>query len=125
MSTTIPEVRAICAVAQSLTDAQVQALIDFATSLTSEWLVGSGYSTVILNAIDRFLAAHFMVLAYDQGGLVRKSTGSSEEQYRELSNDAAGLGSTIYGQQALALDLNGILSAMSTKSNTKAQFRVI
>ena len=125
MTVTVSEVRAIYNNAAPLQDIQIQAVIGFVDTLSAEWFTGIDYSATMLNAIQRFMVAHFLSVGFENGGVILKKTGQSEEQYNPLTRDAAGLGASIYGQQAMALDVKGILSAMAAKTSAKANFRVI
>ncbi len=124
MTVTVAEVKHICGMANALQDTLIQGVITMVSDLAVELFTTSGYSATMQNAIERYLVAHYLTIAYDQGGLARKRTGTSEEEYRTLSTEATGLALTIYGQQAQALDVKGALTSMSVKP-TRAEFRVI
>lgn len=124
MTTTTDEIKAIYGNASSLTDLQIESVCTMVSELVAELLASVDYSATMANAIERYLVAHFLVIAHDQGGITRKRTGTSEEEYRSLSTDTQGLASTLFGQQALALDFKGALTKLSANS-IKAEFRVI
>lgn len=117
-------VRNIYDAASMISDQAIIEVIGIVDEISLVYLTSGNYSTTMLAAIETYLAAHFLAIGYEQGGLVRKRTGDSEERYREISLETSGLALTNFGQQALALDVEGKLSTLATKS-VKAQFRII
>jgi hypothetical protein len=119
----------------AITDAQVKAIIDTtrdtspfietATLLVQEELVGRGLSTPRLDQITLYLAAHFVCVTEELGGLKRSKLGEADESYRTPNDKELGLTSTRYGQQALILDSSGKLAALSTGGGLKARFEVM
>ena len=85
-------------------------------------LLSYGHSTDLLRIIELYLAAHFVCLTEEKGGLVRSSTGDGAETYSDIYSE--GLKSTRFGQQALALDTSGALARIST-TTLKAELRVV
>src|SRR5690349_18159782 len=75
--------------------------ITLASQLVDEELAAQGYTTNRLTRIEAFLAAHYVVLAREGGGITRTSVGASSESYRVPGGK--GFASTRYGEQALAL----------------------
>lgn len=124
MTTSVDEIKAIYSGANALTDTQIESVIVLVSELVGELFINSGYSDVMTNAIERYMVAHYLAVAYDNGGVTRKRVGTSEEEYRTLSTDATGLASTIFGQQAQALDIKGVLVKMAANP-VRAEFRVI
>ena len=118
------------------TDADINALMDTtgevytsfiatANLIVNEDLETSGeYTTSRLTEIEKYLAAHFATIAKERGGLRRDSMGDAAQSYQDISPKFAGLMSTRFGQQAVALDTTGILSSLST-GRLRAEFRVI
>ena len=93
----------------NLTDDVVTSnFIDTANVYVDTHLVpAAGHSDHILEKIELYLAAHFVALTEEQGGLTRKKIGDADESYANVFE--GGLKSTRFGLQALALDSSGIL----------------
>lgn len=116
-----------------VTDAQVKAIIDTARDTTpfidtadliiNEEFVGSSLSVGRLTQIELYLAAHFVAITEERGGLKMEKMGDATD---EMDTDmfSAGFGSTRYGQQALALDSSGTLKSLSSPGLT-AKFRLV
>lgn len=98
--------------------------IESANVLVNETLGDAGLSDDRLTMIERFLAAHFAILSTQGGGIARRSVGESSETYRTPKESMQGLNSTVWGQQALAADTTGTLSALGS-GGLKAEFRVV
>lgn len=96
--------------------------IDTANVIVNEHLQGTITSTELLTKIELYLAAHFVALTFERGGLVRSSAMDAAETYADVFE--SGFRSTRYGQQALALDYTSSLSALSRDKLT-ARFRVV
>lgn len=96
--------------------------IDTANLLVDTHLESSGLSDRILTKIELYLAAHFVALTEEQGGLTRSKMGDSDESYANVFDQ--GFQSTRYGQAALALDSTGILTKVS-QTRLRAEFRVV
>lgn len=124
MTVTIDDVISAYPPAANLDATKVTAMISFVEGFLPEIISVCAYSTTLTDAITRYMVAHYLSVGYDQGGLISKTTGESKETYRELSSETEGLASTIYGQQALSLDIGGCLGRMAA-SVVKAQFRVV
>jgi hypothetical protein len=90
----------------SLTDVSIQ--IDIANNLVNETFASSSLSDTTLKYIELYLAAHFVCVMDPQ----RKSEkiGEATDQFNVPELGKA-FNSTIYGQQALALDTTGLLAA--------------
>ena len=101
----------------------VSSYITMANTLVEEHLLAKGHSAKILALIELFLAAHFLLLAEERGGLIKTSLGDSAS---DSMADVYGVGfnSTRYGQQAITVDVSGTLAAMST-TKLKAEFKII
>jgi len=121
---TIEDVRSVNSTAQDLGDDQVQNIADFTNGVFDELLAGTTYSIVMISAIKRFAAGHYVEVTYNNNGVSRRKMGSSEEEYAFAPSDAYGLAATTFGRQALALDVQGILTPLASKP-MKAEFRVI
>lgn len=96
--------------------------IEQASSLVDELLVNQGLSTSRLKFIELNLSAHYATLGLEKGGFKMQKVGESMESYQDAGG--ANLGSTCYGQQAVALDPSGALSALAAPKG-RAEFRVV
>lgn len=96
-------------------------LIDTANAYVDEVLADSDLSTRILKKIELYLAAHFVALTQEKGGLTRNKIGDADASYANVYS--GGLHLTRFGQTALALDTTGLLAASQTA--LKAEFRVV
>lgn len=102
------------------TDAQIQAAITGANLLVTDQLEGNtGLGTDLLTEIERYVAAHFLVINVEGGNITRESTGDASES--RAFEYGAGLSATRYGQQAMAFDPSNTLAQLGKK---KATFRV-
>ncbi len=86
--------------------------ITTASLLVDEELVGTGMSDERLTEIEKYLAAHFVLMLEERGGLLETRSGESEDTY--ALDVGRGLAQTRYGQQALFLDTSGKLNALSS-----------
>jgi len=96
--------------------------IDTANVIVNEHLVPQISSVDLLTRIELYLAAHFVALTAERGGLVRSTFMDAAESYANVYK--TGFRSTRYGQQALALDYTSTLTAISSDKLT-ALFRVV
>ena len=96
--------------------------IDTANLLVTEHLAASGLSDALLAKIELYLAAHYVALTEEGGGLTRSKLGDADESFANIYDQ--GLRSTRFGQAALALDSTGTLSAVA-QTQLKADFRVV
>lgn len=87
-----------------------------------EHLIASGLSDSMLERIELYLAAHYVALTEEGGGLTRDKLGDADTSFANVYDQ--GLKSTRFGQMALTLDSTGILAGVATTS-LKAEFRVI
>lgn len=106
------------------TDRDVTPFLETASLLVDEILASSGLSVNRLDAIKKYLAAHFVWIT-ETVGLVSKDIGATKEVYRTYSDKSVGLSSSRYGQTALALDTSGKLASVTANSGMKALFSVI
>ncbi|TXH42042.1 MAG: hypothetical protein E6Q97_36495 [Desulfurellales bacterium] len=121
--------------AMAISDSDVKAIIDterdtspFITTaqlIVDEDLIGNSMSTERLDQIVLYLAAHFVCVTEERGGVTRSRLGDADESYRGIDSTAQGLSSTRYGQQAMILDSTGLLAAKSTNGGLKAIFEVV
>lgn len=119
-----------------VTDAEVKAVIDTARDTTpfistadliiTEDLANAGLSTNRLTQIELYLAAHFVCITEERGGIKTEKVGDVSESYQPVAQgkDIGGLATTRYGQQALALDVSGTLQKMG-KATLYAKFLLI
>lgn len=96
--------------------------IDTANVIVDEHLTSVISSVGLLTKIELYLAAHFVALTFERGGLVRSAALDASESYANVFK--SGFRSTRYGQQALALDYTSTLQALSQDKLT-ARFRVV
>lgn len=82
----------------------------------------SGLAGPVLKQIELYLAAHFVSLTEERGGLTRSKMGDADESYANVYKE--GFRSTRYGQMALALDSTGTLTR-TLQTRVKAEFRVV
>ena len=87
--------------------------IDIATLIVDEDLADYGMSADRLTKIELYLAAHFVAMKEERGGLTRTRTGDSEDYFRAFMGD--GLKATRYGQTAMLIDSSGRLSGLGLR----------
>lgn len=94
-----------------LSEAIVTALIGDAALLASGSACFTAYSDERQTAIVKWIAAHF-VACTDAGGVgvTSDKIGDAARTYARPGGAGQGLGSTSYGQAALALDTEGCLA---------------
>ncbi len=97
-------------------------MVDTANLYVDTHLTAEGHSDAILAKIELYLAAHFVALTEEKGGITRAKMGDADESYANVYKD--GFQSTRYGQMALTLDVSGVLAKLSL-TNAKAEFRVV
>jgi len=104
------------------TSRTITTMIDAASLVVSESLVGKGLSDDRLKLIELYLAAHFVAITEEKGGLTGQKQGDAEDTFQL----PVGMGYklTRFGQQALQLDTTGTLLSQS-QTGASAQFRVI
>lgn len=83
--------------------------INSAHVLVCNTLDGYGISTTLITEIERYLAAHFAVLAYPS--VQREQIGPMNNSF--FGKLGTGLENTRYGQSAIAMDPTGILKEFS------------
>jgi hypothetical protein len=117
-------------------DADIKAIIDtqrdttpfIATAdlIVTEDLANAGLSQARLTQIELYLAAHFVCITEERGGVAAEKLGDASERYNApaTGKDIGGLATTRYGQQALALDTSGILKAKG-KTTLSAQIQLV
>lgn len=99
----------------------VSPMIDAATTLVTDNLVGKGMSDATLTLITKYIAAHFTLISL-----------YSEPKYEEIERTrneynfkpGQGLASTRFGQQAIFIDTSGVLALMGT-SQPYARFTLV
>ncbi len=108
----------------SINDADVLGqMINTANLYVDEHLVPTaGHSDAMLTEIEKYLAAHFVALTEEKGGVTRSKMGDADESYANVFE--SGFNSTRYGQTAVVLDSSGILAKLSI-TNARAEFRVV
>lgn len=108
-----------------MSDNDLQVFIDTASLVVSETLVGASLSEDRKDLITVYLAAHFLVLTNENGGLRRSRLGDGDESYAIPDTKMFGYATTRFGQAALTLDVSGKLAASQAGKNLKAQLRVV
>lgn len=113
----------------SRSDADLAAFVAMANTLQTEVLLNTGLSSTRLDQIANALAAHFLTISEERGGITRQRLGEADESYvdptRSGNMNTYGLSTTRFGAMALMLDTSGVLSALINSSNARAEFRVI
>ena len=118
-ATTVKEI-----VQSSLTDDVINTNhIVTANIFVDEYLEGqTDLSDSMLTQIELYLAAHYVSLTEEGGALTRDKLGDADTSFANIYSQ--GLGSTRFGQSALALDVTGTLANLTT-TRLKANFRVV
>ena len=93
-----------------------------ATFVVDDALLNSSFNDDKLKQIELYLAAHFVCIAEEKGGIILDKYGDATQEMQEIYS--AGIMSTRFGQQALMLDTSGILAARGT-NKLRAEFRVL
>lgn len=93
-----------------------------ASLMVDEHLLDIGLSAPMLARIELYLAAHFVALTEERGGLTRERLGDGDESLANVYS--SGLNSTRYGQTALSLDSTGTLTQVA-QTTLKAKFRIV
>jgi hypothetical protein len=75
--------------------------------------------------VVKYLAAHFLILKLERGGLLHTTAGGASDSYISGSRSNTGLAMTRYGQQAVALDPTRTLATMDNASGGVAEIRVV
>jgi hypothetical protein len=102
---------------------QLMPYIDDASLIVDETLVpGAGHSEERLKLIEKYLAAHFWVVAQEKGGYTSEKRGDASATYAKY--EGKGLSSTRFGQQAANIDTSGELDK-ALSGLRKAQFRLV
>ena len=104
------------------TNRDVSSFIDSAHLIVTEDLADADLSDDRLKQIELYLAAHFVALTEERGGLVKSKHGDASEEYQ--FEKGRGIAMTRYGQTAIDLDTSGTLRTMARSANN-AEFRVV
>ena len=123
---TVSEVKQILVTA--LVGSALDPFIAAANLIVTEKLGDSGLGNELLKEIERWLSAHFIYISNptysasasnSKGIVISERTGDSSVSYMDISRNAySGLGllsGTVYGQQAIILDLTGTLADLGKK----------
>lgn len=84
-----------------------------------------GLSQRRLNAITKYLAAHFVYVSEANGVISARVGGVGEDYYSRYASKADGFGTTQFGKIACQLDTSGRLASISSNNGMKARFGVI
>lgn len=105
-------------------DSALQSFIEDANLVVTEVLGPTPLSDARKDLITKYLAAHYVTITSENGGLKRSKLGEADESYVVNVGDY-GFGTTRFGLQAMALDSTGSLAGMTANKGLKAQFRVV
>lgn len=123
MAVTPSDLKVLCPSEKS--DEELQVFIDMATLVITEDLAGATLSDDRKDMITNYLAAHYLVLTQENGGIRRSRLGEADESYVVPDVKAFGYNTTRYGQAAVSLDPSGKLAASQSNKGLKAQLRVV
>lgn len=98
-------------ISTSLTEGQVNAMINTAHLVVEQHLTTQGLSADLLTQIELWLSAHFVCIRDPR----KKQVKVDEVSVTFQGEVGMGLQGTMYGQQALALDPTGSLASTSLK----------
>jgi hypothetical protein len=100
--------------------------IEDAHILVDDLLLGQSptFTEARLKLIEKYMSAHFFLLAEERGGITQEKIGEASQTYA-TPNKGSGLASTRYGALAISLDPTGILEASLVGGSKKALFRVV
>lgn len=98
-------------ISTSLTESQVNAMINTAHLVVEQHLATEGLSVDLLAQIELWLSAHFVCIRDPR----KKQVKVDEVSVTYQVEGGSGLQGTMYGQQALALDPSGKLASTSLK----------
>lgn len=110
---TVEELKKI--IETDLPDADLQAYIDTASIFVNEVLGSTSISELLKTQIAKWFAAHLLASTREQQ-LLEASAGSASAKFQAVVSD--GIGSTMYGQQVLALDTTGTFAKLGKRKMT-------
>lgn len=112
----------------ALTGSQLDPFITVANLIVTEKLGDSGLGDALLKEIERWLSAHFIYVSNPsyssinknaRGTVISERIGDTSISYSDISQskniNLGLLSSTVYGQQAITMDLTGILANLGKK----------
>lgn len=105
-------------VATALTDSQALVFITSANVVVTDNCTGQGLSDALLEEIEKYAAAHFIMMTKFRQAESKK-IGQASEKYGTLGADWM---ATTYGQLATSLDSSGMLKKSGLK---KVRFEVV
>ena len=121
-----------------LTGTQLDPFIAVANLIVTEKLGTSGLGDALLKEVERWLSAHFIYISNPsysstaknaRGAIISEKIGDTAIEYSDISkikNTGLGLlSSTVYGQQAITIDLTGTLANLGKKRASVNVFDVI
>lgn len=118
MVTTVAKLRSLTGSIK--VDADLQLFVEQGNLAVAELLPASlGLSSGRSDLIALYLAGHYYVLSIESGGVTYQRMGQSERRYKSFGYDAAGFGTTRFGQQAIAEDTTGTLAQLSRPGRYK------
>lgn len=104
------------------TNREVAPFLGTANTLVAQLLGSAGYSTDVLDEITKYIAAHFLAVTEERGGLRYSRLDDSAESV--TLDFGRGLNMTRFGQTALLLDTKGILQETVTDASTSPRARI-
>jgi hypothetical protein len=123
VSTTAADVRPLVPDIDPATD--IDWAVDDANAIVGDELIPAGLtSTVRQDLVAKYLAAHFVTVAQEKGGIVVDRMGSAQQSYTG-DQQVQGLSLTRFGQQAIVFDTTGRLSNLDRARVGQAEFRVV
>jgi hypothetical protein len=111
----IPDVSATDDISWAVEDANV---------IVTEILAPAGLTSVRQDLVAKYLAAHFIVVAKEKGGIVADRMGDASQTYTG-NRSVQGLSLSRFGQQAITFDTTGELSKLDRSRVGQAEFRVV
>jgi hypothetical protein len=95
--------------------------------LVGNVLLESGLDSARMELITKYVAAHFVILNTEKGGIVQERMGDASAMYAsspQMSSNS-GLSATRYGRQAMMFDTSGKLTSFNQGASLQAEFRVV
>lgn len=121
-----------------LTGSQLDPFITAANLIVTEKLGTSGLGDALLKEVERWLSAHFIYVSNPsysstaknaRGVVISEKVGDATIEYADISKgvypNLGLLSGTVYGQQAIIIDLTGTLANLGKKRASVNVFDVI
>lgn len=104
----------------NLADGEIDEFINTSNIVVNDRLSGEGLGSSLLSEIELYLAAHFVTMREEKGGLDKERFGDATDAYK--GEAGTGFSYTRYGQQAMAMDTTGRLASAGKR---QALFRTM